>query len=743
MKDHAAAPTPESPTAHETRSRSERKKVLVLGAGPAGLTAAHGLSNTPELRARYEVHVYQVGWRAGGKVTSGRKGIEKRIQQNGTHYLFGCYDNSFKVAKDIYTELDAHGIEAFGRFEDAFHPVTMLSLKHYFRGEWTTWLVEIPTNRQEPGGDGGVGPRFVDLATMGIQWMIELLAGWEVLDAVKPRPPFAPGGEPAWWRRLVGPIEDGIESVVNGVVGEFLELAQRLAKRLVGGPAGEREAAEAISWLLRQARSALWEVLGSRVETDLEACRRWMLVDVGLSSMIGILEDDVFGPGGLAAIDHYDFREWLIHHGASELGAWSPLVTAWYDSIASYEGGDTDKPNVSAGVTINALYRAGLTYKGAFAYQPARELGDSFVGPLYAALRARGVHFHFFRRVRDLIPDGDRIGTLVVEEQAAMREPGVGIHDYEPFIEVNGLNAWPDRPKVDQLDWGFGKPPGEGPITDPYEDVDLEDFYTPFRGPDIELHAGKDFDEVVWAMPIESLRAYASQVLEVQPSWRRMVESVAGNDTQSLWLYFRRDLEELGWDYPPPILTSFAKPFSTWESTTYLVEAENWPPGEVPRCVNSMFGAMKGPRFAPPADDPGGYPERQRAQAEADALHFATEQVGSLWPKATQVRDPLCLDWNLLVDLENREGRARFDFQTRQANYGPIQRYTLALAGTLDARLRADETSYRNLTFAGDWTRNGAIVGSVEGAVASGLLAAIAISGVGHVIGYDPDNGLA
>ena len=51
----------------------------------------------------------------------------------------------------------------------------------------------------------------------------------------------------------------------------------------------------------------------------------------------------------------------------------------------------------------------------------------------------------------------------------------------------------------------------------------------------------------------------------------------------------------------------------------------------------------------------------------------------------------------------------------------------LALPGTLQYRLRADETGFRNLVFAGDWTRNGLEVGCAEGAVMSGLQAARAL----------------
>jgi len=718
-----------------------KKRVLILGAGPAGLATAFGLSNSEELRDRYDVHVYQVGWRAGGKITSGRFGQENRVEQNGTHYLFGCYENSFRVIREAYRELEEKGNTRFGRYEDAFHPVSLLALKHFFNGEWTTWILEIPTNRKPPG-TGNPILNFVDVASASLQWMIELVAGWRTLIALQPTPPFAPGQEPTWWRRLVGPFERSLEDAVNWSVAELLQLALRLVRRLAGEQ-GEREIREALRWVLRRTRSLLEDALGARAEHDLEACRAWMLMDIGLTTLIGVIEDDVFAPGGMAAIDPYDFREWLERHGASDLGIWSPLVTAWYDSIASYELGDADKPRVSAGATVNALYRSTLTYKGAFAYQAARELGDSFVAPLYAALEERGVHFHFFQRVRDLLPEGDQIQTIVVERQAEMAEDGIGIEAYEPFTEVRGLAAWPSGPRVDQLNWSFDQPHGQGPVRDPYVGVDLEDFYTDFEGCRYELERGRDFDEVVYAMPVEAMSAYAREILSVQPSWRRMVEKVEAVDTQSLWLYFRPTLEELGWEAPPPILTSFAKPFSTWEATSYLLATETWPPGEVPGTISSLFGPLHGPRFAPPAEDPGSYPADQKRAAEASAWRFATELAGSLWPRSTGRKNPLELDWELLIDLEHREGRARFDFQPKQANYGPIQRYTLALPGSLDARPRADESSYRNLTFAGDWTRNGAIIGSVEGAVASGLLAAIAISGEGHVIGYDPDNGLA
>jgi uncharacterized protein with NAD-binding domain and iron-sulfur cluster len=66
----------------------------------------------------------------------------------------------------------------------------------------------------------------------------------------------------------------------------------------------------------------------------------------------------------------------------------------------------------------------------------------------------------------------------------------------------------------------------------------------------------------------------------------------------------------------------------------------------------------------------------------------------------------------------------------------------MAFADTLQHRLRADESGYSNLYLAGDWTRNGTEIGCVEGAVKSGLFAAIAICGEGSVIGGQSKSGL-
>jgi uncharacterized protein with NAD-binding domain and iron-sulfur cluster len=85
------------------QASSSRKRVAILGGGPAALTAAFELTATPELAARHEITIYQPGWRLGGKCASGRNpDHHERIEEHGLHVWFGCYDNAFWIVRRCY-----------------------------------------------------------------------------------------------------------------------------------------------------------------------------------------------------------------------------------------------------------------------------------------------------------------------------------------------------------------------------------------------------------------------------------------------------------------------------------------------------------------------------------------------------------------------------------------------------------------------------------------------------------------
>jgi len=345
----------------------------------------------------------------------------------------------------------------------------------------------------------------------------------------------------------------------------------------------------------------------------------------------------------------------------------------------------------------------------------SREIGDTLIAPWYQVMHDRGVKFKYFHRVWDVVPsaDGKTIDEIAVEQQVDLFG---GPDSYRPFIDVKGYRCWPNAPLWDQIKGGDqGGPP-------------LDSFYRPQTGPLHHLKAGKDFDIVILAMPVQALPFYCKKILAQRSDWRRMVDKTPAVETQAIRMWWRVDRKGLGWPGPSPILSSYVFPFSTWEDDIQLIKTETWPRGEEPKEITALFGPLPAPVLPPPPEDVG-YPARQADAARKEGLFFLKNYVGSIWPGATSVSNPVGVDWEKLADYEQRVGEKRFEFQETRANSGPVERYTMAPPGTLSVRLRPDESGYENLFLSGDWTKNGFEIGSFEGAAMAGLTASQAISG--------------
>ena len=76
---------------------AQRKRVAVLGGGLGAMSAAWYLAQSGE----YEVDVYTMGFRLGGKTASGRNesaGYGHRNEEHGLHMMLGWYNNMFVFA---------------------------------------------------------------------------------------------------------------------------------------------------------------------------------------------------------------------------------------------------------------------------------------------------------------------------------------------------------------------------------------------------------------------------------------------------------------------------------------------------------------------------------------------------------------------------------------------------------------------------------------------------------------------
>jgi uncharacterized protein with NAD-binding domain and iron-sulfur cluster len=694
-----------------------KTKVAILGGGPAGLTAAFALSATPELRAKYAVTIYQSGWRVGGKCGQGRKGPANRIEINGTHYLFGAYDAAFRIASQVFEELEATGDTRFGTYESQFLSCSTVAIKEFFNGNWDTWTLELPGSGKPPGARtasrapltlrstiDGVTSSLIDLASTGSAGSLLGTQSGAASDA------------PHWWERLGELIGRELGTLEHYVGVGALHLVKTLASKLEADIQTSQPVRDAIVWLLTHFRSWAWSLLGSLSKSHIDARRLLQLIDLGTTVMIGLIEDDVLSAGGFDRIDQYDLREWLTRWGAAETTVWSAPITTWYNAIAAYADGDIDQPNMSAGMGLRGMLRLGLTYEGAFSFQLSYEVGDSIIAPMYQVLVNRGVTFMYFHRVRDLVPsvDGTTIDTISVERQVVLKSGDPA--SYQPFMLLpNGRPVWPDAPLLDQLSM-----PATGAN-------DLLSFYAPKVGEQYDLKRGTDFDVAVYALPVATTRWYCARLIDQKDAWRNML-NLGTTETQSLRLWLFPTAEEMGWPYGQAVLSGYYQPLATWEDARQLIAAETWPADKTPGGIATLFGAFEGAPPQYPGPDDADYPAQRAVAAVENATRFCRSFVGSLWPDATHPSNPVGLDWSKLVALEEGvKGEQRLSTQSIRVNVGPVEAYTQIHKGTLQYRLRADESGYANLALAGDWIRNGYEIGSVEGAILGGEQAANAV----------------
>ena len=69
-------------------NNTEKKKIAVLGSGMSALASVYELTSYENWQEHYDITIYQMGWRLGGKTATGR-GPNERIQEHGIHIAQG------------------------------------------------------------------------------------------------------------------------------------------------------------------------------------------------------------------------------------------------------------------------------------------------------------------------------------------------------------------------------------------------------------------------------------------------------------------------------------------------------------------------------------------------------------------------------------------------------------------------------------------------------------------------------
>jgi uncharacterized protein with NAD-binding domain and iron-sulfur cluster len=125
--------------------------VAVIGGGCASMTAAFELTR-PEHRGRYDVTIYQPGWRIGGKGASGR-GPAGRIEEHGLHLWMGFYENAFRLMRAVYEEAGRDPLACrIADWRQAFAPAPEVAVSDRAPGgSWEHWVAHFPACPGLPG----------------------------------------------------------------------------------------------------------------------------------------------------------------------------------------------------------------------------------------------------------------------------------------------------------------------------------------------------------------------------------------------------------------------------------------------------------------------------------------------------------------------------------------------------------------------------------------------------------------
>jgi uncharacterized protein with NAD-binding domain and iron-sulfur cluster len=702
-------------------------KVAIIGGGCASITTAFELSH-PRHHGKYDIIVYQLGWRLGGKGASGR-GPSGRIEEHGLHIWLGFYENAFRLLRECYAELGRDPKTCpIATWRDAFFPEPHVGVTERTRaGGWVEWLSYFPGAEGLPGDPVGTDNPFTFRSY--IARTLTLLRTLLFRTRTRQNPAPLPDTQPATIASVVIKMTHFLKiGALSSVaaLSEAIGLLAAVTRALPLFP--EKLVGSLLETVVGNIRGRLEQLVGT--EDGLQY--KWEVVDLVLAFLTGCVRFRLMtDPRGMSAIDQYECRDWLRMNGASERSVNSAFVRGLYDLALAYEAGDPARPGLAAGQALRGSLRMFFTYRGALFWKMRSGMGDCVFAPYYEVLKRRGVRFEFFHRLEnvhlaaasDLAP-GEKpyVAALEFDVQADIADGA-----FQPLIDIKGVPSWPSEPDFSQL------ADGEQMRREGWR---FESFWDRRKTRTKTLTVTEDFDFVVLGVGVGAIPFLCRDILARDGRWRDMVTNVKTVATQAFQIWMNQDMAALGWTEPAVTMSAFAKPFDTWADMAHVIPEEDW--RTPPKAVAYFCNILADPPVMPSRDDTG-YEAAARAQVRQNAIEFLNTQIHHLWPRA--VSQPGQFRWDLLATDESAaDGPARFDSQFWTANINPSDRYVLMLPGTLRYRISPLDNTYDNLTIAGDWTDCGYNAGCVEAAVMSGRLAAHAISlwpPLEDITGYD------
>ena len=669
----------------------DKQRIAILGSGVGAVTTAWALTSLPDAKDRYDITIYTLGWRMGGKGASGRNAdFGQRIEEHGLHIWMGFYDNAFKAMQECYASLNRPPSCPIRTWDQAFFPHDNIVLYDFFAGHWHPWPIKVPRLPGTPGTPRNEA-KIRELFAAVLRWMRDLIQ--------------VPLHQPTLLELVTGWVEKGLVGDLHAAIEKAEDLERDGLEHF-----------ESILGDLERFAQRLESLVHGYIEAHEDVRRIWILLDLGIAVSRGMIKDGVLWKG-FHAMAGLDFRAWLDKYGASDETCASSTVRTMYDLCFAYEDGELDSPNMDAAVLLRTMLLMGFTFRGAFMYRMSAGMGDIVFGPYYEALKQRGVRFEFFHKVTNLgvSADGATIDTIAIDRQASL---AAGATEYQPFVTVKGLPCWPSTPNFDQLVDG-----------DKMRQAGVNFESAGCKWPIAEsrvLKRGQDFDDVVLGISLGAIPGICAELIARNAKWKAMTGQVLTVETQGVQLWLKGTLTDLGWPGPPSVAGTYAEPLDTWADMSDLLKFEDWPAGGAPLAVMYLCGPLR--RMKPSdrkiADD---WVKIRYEQVMHVARTWVQSHTAVCLPKGASPHNPSGLDLKWL-HAPTKPDNPILD-QYLRANIDPSERYVLSIAGTSGSRLRGSESGFANLALAGDWVWTPINAGCVEAATMGGLDAARKISG--------------
>ncbi len=689
---------------------SRPRKIAVLGGGAAALSAVHELTLEPDWRAKYDITVYQLGWRLGGKARSGRnRAKHDRVEEHGLHILIGFYEMTFRLLFDAYDYVEQHGLGCgapFGGVKQAIRPMPSWQLQERFPGEpreWRHWPVRFATNSLYPGEEGRARPDLfvASFVRAALRWIVRRLGCARARRGSGERDADRPARRSAFSRAAL--------LVAGGCAYPFARVTS-----LVLGRVQHRVTRASANRTLRRAFYTA-DLSCALVRGLVENARRLSKPDAE----------------GFHELDDEDFIDWLRRHGLTETSAErSPMLINLYKTIAH------NGCSLAAGSALYTVLRVMLTWTGSPQYLMNAGMGDVVVAPVFQMLRHKGVKFEFFHRVTNLrlSADGRSIDAVEMVRQCALKE---GVEAYEPLYPVKGnlqrpIDCWPSEPLWEQLEHDVA-----GVDLRRLEEREgLESFHAIPGERDATIHRARDFDVVLNAIAIGAHASICRELIDADPEYAAFVARGTENAIHpiggQIWLTADRD--ELGWGRTMPdfrgrdpgrtLCGTYLDPVNGYTDMSHVLVAEGFGGGTgAPRSLAYFWGVRP--------DIPERYWKDGEPDQHESLADYLEDHMEHFWPAAYEDG---AFQWDRVVygDPTNggHTGRERIRDQYVPSIPSGSDLYNRAPRDSTRGRLRAGALFERwGLVLAGDYMRTRFNIALVEGAVESGIRAANVIRG--------------